>query len=66
MFRQVLDLAAQEKFDCVELMCWPAAKAARRYAGITHLDVSEFSEADARRVRGRAESRGISISGLGY
>jgi sugar phosphate isomerase/epimerase len=63
---QVLDFAAQEKFDCVELMCWPAGKAERRYAGITHLDVSEFSEADARRVRGLAESRGIAISGLGY
>jgi sugar phosphate isomerase/epimerase len=63
---QVLDFAAKEKFDCVELMCWPAGKAERRYAGITHLDVSEFSEADARCVSGLAESRGIAISGLGY
>jgi sugar phosphate isomerase/epimerase len=63
---QVLDFAAQEKFDCVELMCWPTGKAERRYAGITHLDVSDFSESDARRVRGLAESRGIAISGLGY
>lgn len=63
---QVLDFAAQEKFDCVELMCWPTGKAERRYAGITHIDVAEFSSADASRVRELAERKGVSISALGY
>ena len=52
---QVLDFAAQEKFDCVELMCWPAGKAERRYAGITHVDVSDFGESSARAVGSRDE-----------
>jgi sugar phosphate isomerase/epimerase len=56
---QVLDFAAQEKFDCVELMCWPAGKAERRYAGVTHVDVTEFGESDAKRVRELAERHGV-------
>lgn len=63
---QVLDFAAQEKFDCVELMCWPAGKAERRYAGITHVDVTEFDQHDASRVRELAERKGVTISALGY
>src|ERR1700756_156068 len=62
----VLTFAAAEGFRCVELMCWPAGKAERRYAGVTHLDVSDFSETSARRVNQLAESHGVSISGLGY
>jgi sugar phosphate isomerase/epimerase len=63
---QVADLAADEGFDCVELMCWPTGKAERRYAGVTHVDVSGFSAADARRVQGVMAERGVAISGLGY
>ena len=63
---QVADLAAAEGFDCVELMCWPTGKAERRYAGVTHVDVSGFSAADARRVQGVMAERGVAISGLGY
>jgi sugar phosphate isomerase/epimerase len=63
---QVADLAAAEGYDCVELMCWPTGKAERRYAGVTHVDVSGFSSDDARRVRDAMGRRGITISGLGY
>jgi sugar phosphate isomerase/epimerase len=63
---QVADLAAAEGFDCVELMCWPTGKAERRYAGVTHVDVSGFSGADARRVLDVMAERGVAISGLGY
>jgi sugar phosphate isomerase/epimerase len=63
---QVLAFASEEGFDCVEIMCWPVGKAERRYAGVTHLDVAEFREEDARRVRAKWESSGVAISGLGY
>ena len=66
LLEQVADLAAAEGFDCVELMCWPTGKAERRYAGVTHVDVSGFSAADARRVQGVMAERGVAISGLGY
>jgi len=29
---EVLSFAAAEGFRCVEVMCWPAGKAERRYA----------------------------------
>lgn len=63
---EVLEFAASEGFDCVELMCWPKGKAERRYAGVTHLDVSKFGRQDARRIEGLVGESGVSISGLGY
>ena len=63
---EVVRFAADTGYDCVELMCWPKGKAERRYAGVTHVDVGSFSEADARRVRDVTGSAGVAISGLGY
>jgi sugar phosphate isomerase/epimerase len=62
----VLKAAQHFGYDCVELMCWPAGKAERRYAGVTHVDVGEFSQAEAARVSQLAAEAGVSISGLGY
>src|SRR6516164_6215268 len=63
---EVLAFAADEGFACVELMCWPPGGADRRYAGVTHLDVSRFTEDDAARVRDLVRRHGVSVSGLGY
>jgi sugar phosphate isomerase/epimerase len=63
---QVLRTAAEIGYDCVELMCWPPSAADRRYAGVTHVNVSEFTAADADRVRALTEATGVAISGLGY
>ena len=63
---QVFEFAADTGFDCVELMCWPVSKAERRYAGVTHVDVTEFSTADAHRLHKMVAHYGVSISGLGY
>ena len=63
---EVLTFAAEEGYDCVEVMCWPKGKAMRRYAGVTHLDVTRFGKADARRVNERAATVGVALSGLGY
>jgi sugar phosphate isomerase/epimerase len=65
-FEETLDFAAAEKFDCVEIMCWPAGKAERRYAGVTHINVSDFRRADAARILEQLAAAGISISALGY
>jgi sugar phosphate isomerase/epimerase len=61
---EVARFAAEQGFDCVELMCWPPGKAERRYAGVTHIDVSELGREEAARVR-QAMGR-VEISGLGY
>ena len=63
---EVLAFAADEGFPFVELMCWPPGKADRRYAGVTHLDVTSFTEADAEHVRELLRIHGVALSGLGY
>jgi len=63
---EVLAFAQMQGFGCVELMCWPVGKAERRYAGVTHLDVTNFGKSDAERVKGLAQKYGVTISGLGY
>jgi sugar phosphate isomerase/epimerase len=59
----VLKFASEHGFSCVEVMCWPPGKAERRYAGVTHLDVTRY---DASQVRELLARYGVSISGLGY
>lgn len=63
---QVVQFASDVGYDCVELMCWPPSEADRRYAGVTHVDVSEFDEKRAQHVLLTVEQYGIEISGLGY
>ncbi len=63
---EVLDFAASEGFDCVEVMCWPKGKAERRYAGVTHIDVVDLSPDDAAAINELCATKGVSISGLGY
>ena len=63
---EVIQFAAEEGFSCVELMCWPRGKAVRRYAGVTHIDVTDFKKADAKAIQGLLKQAGVSISGLGY
>lgn len=63
---QVLTFAAAEKFSCVEVMCWPKGKAERRYAGVTHIDVTGMTKDDAARILELTHKKGVGISGLGY
>ncbi len=63
---QVLAFAAEEGFACVELMCWPPGGSTRRYAGVCHVDVSNFTEDKAHYVRDLVRIHKVAISGLGY
>ena len=63
---EVLKFAAENGFECVEVMCWPKGKAERRYAGVTHIDVKDFSDADARKIKALLKKYGVELSGLGY
>ncbi len=63
----VFSFAADEGFGCVEVMCWPPGDGAdRRYAGVTHLDVTNVTDALIEQVRGLVNRTGVQISGLGY
>lgn len=63
---QVLAFARAEGFACVEVMCWPVGKAERKYAGVTHIDVTGFTHARADDVNALCAQHGVGISGLGY
>jgi sugar phosphate isomerase/epimerase len=62
----VIAFAAAEGFACVELMCWPPGRADRRYAGVTHVEVTRLSDSEAGRIRQLASENAVAISGLGY
>jgi sugar phosphate isomerase/epimerase len=63
---EVMQFAADNGFDCVEVMCWPKGPAERRYAGVTHIDVAGFDAAAAEQVQALTHRTGVSISALGY
>jgi len=63
---EVIGFAAAEGFECVELMCWPPGRAERRYAGVTHIDVTRLAEKKVRQIKALMSDNGVSISGLGY
>jgi sugar phosphate isomerase/epimerase len=62
----VLAFAANEGFACIEPMCWPPGGADRRYAGVCHVDVSDFTDADTDRIHKLTSKYGVALSGLGY
>lgn len=63
---EVVRFAGENDFDAVEVMCWPKGKAERRYAGVTHINVTGLGEDEAARINGLLEEAGVEISGLGY
>ncbi|MCC5930367.1 MAG: sugar phosphate isomerase/epimerase [Cyclobacteriaceae bacterium] len=65
-FEEVIDFASENKFACVELMCWPKGKAERRYAGITHIEVDALQDKSIAHIKNYCEKRKVQISGLGY
>jgi sugar phosphate isomerase/epimerase len=63
---EVVKFSSDAGFDCVELMCWPVGKAERRYAGVTHVDVTGLDADGAKAINEMMDEAGIAISGLGY
>ncbi len=58
--------AAESGYQMLEIACWPPAKATRRYAGVTHIDVTDLDAAKAREIRSIIAGHGLDISSLGY
>ena len=65
-FEEVISFAAESGYSCVEIMCWPTGKAERRYAGVTHIDVTNLSKEKVDSIHNLLKEKGVSISGLGY
>ncbi len=63
----VADWTAANGFTTIEIAAWPASGGeTRRYAGTSHIDVDDISDARASELVGDMTSRGLEISGLGY
>jgi sugar phosphate isomerase/epimerase len=62
----VLKFAKETGYTCVEPMCWPKGKAERRYAGVTHVDVTGMTKDQAAKIRDTVKASGVEVSGLGY
>ncbi len=60
---QVVELAGGRGFASVEVMCWPPGSADRRYAGVRHIDATDYSPAAVRKLFAHHK---VEISGLGY
>lgn len=67
-YEEMIDQVAEYGFKCVEVASWPAGKAERRYAGVTHIDaervLSDKEYAD--HIVNYAKEKGVEISSLAY
>jgi sugar phosphate isomerase/epimerase len=64
---EVAEWAGANGFESLEIACWPPSKGAtRRYAGTSHIDVTDLSEGRATEIVEEVASHGLTISGLGF
>ena len=63
---KLAEWAAGNGFEMLEVACWPPSKAERRYAGVTHIDVTEMTQQGARDVLDLMERHNLQISSLAY
>lgn len=64
---EVADWAASVGFEVLEIACWPRASGpTRKYAGTSHIDVADLSDAQAGEIKAEIAAKGLDISGLGF
>jgi sugar phosphate isomerase/epimerase len=63
---QAAQWGAESGFQAIEIACWPLEKAARRYAGVTHIDVTDLDKPKAKEICDMLDGYGLQISSLGY
>jgi sugar phosphate isomerase/epimerase len=65
-FYEMIDIVAENGLDCVEVACWPAGKAERRYAGVSHIDTENLTKEQAEEYKAYAAEKKVTISALAY
>ena len=65
-FDEMMETASQLGFSCVEVACWPAGKAERRYAGVSHIDVASLTDESAQHILDTCAEKKVAISSLAY
>ena len=63
-FEGMVDTAAEMGYQCVEVACWPAGKAERRYAGVSHIDVDALDDEQVNYIHSYLKERGVEILSL--
>ena len=63
---EVVDFAAENGLECIEVACWPQGGAQRRYAGVSHIDVASLDENKAAAIKKLCADKGVEISSLAY
>ena len=67
-YEEMMDVAGELGFGCVEVACWPQGKAERRYAGVSHIDAERVLEDEAygKHILDYAASKNVEISSLAF
>lgn len=65
-FEEMIDLASELGFQCVEAACWPNGKAERRYAGVSHIDVNNLSDEKAEYIKRYCTDKKVELSALAF
>lgn len=67
-YEEAMDTAAALGFECMEVACWPAGKAERRYAGVSHIDADRVLADDdyAAHILEYSKAKKVEISSLAY
>ncbi|MGM9589664.1 MAG: sugar phosphate isomerase/epimerase family protein [Faecousia sp.] len=65
-FEEMIDTVSEMGFSCVEVACWPQGKAERRYAGVSHIDVSELDDEKAAYILDYCRKKQVEISSLAF
>ena len=66
-FKDVVDFAAQNGLECLEVACWPTSGGAkRRYAGVSHIDAENLTVEKAEEINAYLKVKGVEISSLAY
>ena len=67
-YEEMMDIASDLGFECVEVACRPQGKAERRYAGVSHIDAERVleDEAYAKHILDYAAEKNVEISSLAY
>lgn len=65
-FEEMIDIVSKYGIECVEVACWPAGKAERRYAGVSHIDTENLTKEKADYYLKYAQNKGVTLSALAF
>lgn len=65
-FQQTISIASRIGYQCVEVACWPHGEGERRYAGVSHIDVTNLSDSKISEIKSILLKENVEISSLAF